>query len=128
MRPISEFLTPLPVTVACDEIMSQVRKLMEEKHIRHLPVMHRNELVGVITERDLYLVMGLDLDWRREPARRAMAPDPLRVSIDADASEVCEAMRQSRHDCALVENADGKLVGIFTESDAVKAMATLLSE
>lgn len=124
---ISEFLTPMPYTVQADENLSQARKIMEAHHVRHLPVVRRDELVGVISERDLYMVMGVaDVDWRREPNRLAMMPNPLRVALDADARQVAATMLETRQDCALVEDENGKLVGIFTETDALKAMVHLM--
>ncbi len=124
---ISEFLTPLPFTIQADENLAQARKVMEAHHVRHLPVFRGDQLVGVIAERDLYMVMGLsDVDWRKEPARLAMSPNPLRVSIDADARVVAKQMLANRQGCALVENDQGSLVGIFTDTDALKAMCDLL--
>lgn len=127
MRLISEYLTPQPFTIQADDYLCAARKTMNAHHVRHLPVMSRDQLVGIISERDLYVTMGIDdLDWRREPARIAMTPNPLRVSLDADACQVAERMLESRQDCALVEDGDGKLVGIFTDTDALKAMIELL--
>ncbi len=124
---ISEFLTPLPFTIQADENLEQARKIMEAHHVRHLPVFRGGQMVGVIAERDLYMCMGIsDLDWRREPARLAMSANPLRVSIDADARAVAKRMLADRQDCALVENEQGSLVGIFTDTDALKAMCDLL--
>lgn len=129
MLAISEFLTPTPVTIQADENLSHARKLMETNHVRHLPVYSGTELVGVISERDLYMVMGIsECDWRTQRASLGMNPNPLRVALDAEAKKVAEEMVGSKRDCALVEDDAGRLVGIFTDTDALKAFALLLED
>lgn len=51
--PISELMTPNPFTVAADNTIEDCMNLMTQKHIRHLPVVDGDKLVGVISIGDV---------------------------------------------------------------------------
>lgn len=50
---ISELMTPNPITVSPDNTVEDCMKIMTDKHIRHLPVLDKDQLVGVISIGDL---------------------------------------------------------------------------
>ncbi len=51
---ISEHMTPDPITVSPDMLLPEARRILNTYHIRHLPVVDReNKLVGIVTDRDL---------------------------------------------------------------------------
>jgi CBS-domain-containing membrane protein len=58
---VEEFTTPDPVTANEDMSIDELRLLMDEHGIRHLPVMRDDTVVGVISDRDIRLVSGLSL-------------------------------------------------------------------
>jgi CBS domain-containing protein len=50
---INELMTPNPITVSTNSSIEDCMKIMTEKHIRHLPVVDNDKLVGVISIGDL---------------------------------------------------------------------------
>lgn len=50
---ISELMTPNPITVRTDNSVEDCMKIMTERHIRHLPVVENEQLIGVISIGDL---------------------------------------------------------------------------
>ncbi len=51
---ISEHMTPAPITASSDMLLPEARRILNTYHIRHLPVVDReNKLVGIVTDRDL---------------------------------------------------------------------------
>jgi len=46
-----------PVTVAPQTTVTEARTLMQQQRIRHLPVLEHERLVGIITDRDIRLVL-----------------------------------------------------------------------
>jgi len=51
---ISEHMTPDPITASPDMLLPEARRILNTYHIRHLPVVDReNKLVGIVTDRDL---------------------------------------------------------------------------
>lgn len=51
--PVSELMTPTPITVTQDTSIEECMTLMTNKHIRHLPVMEGDSIVGVISIGDV---------------------------------------------------------------------------
>lgn len=52
-EPVSDWMTRTPITVTPETAIDAARKLMLEHHFRHLPVTRDQELVGMISMRDL---------------------------------------------------------------------------
>jgi CBS domain-containing protein len=50
---VEEIMTSNPVTVSPDHSIGDCMELMNERHIRHLPVMENQKLAGMITIRDV---------------------------------------------------------------------------
>lgn len=51
---VTEWMTPDPVTVGPDEVPSEVATVMRERNFRHLPVLEGDEIVGILSMRDLW--------------------------------------------------------------------------
>lgn len=123
-------MTPFPYSVEVDAPLAEAHAFLRERHIRHLPVTERGELVGVLTDRDIKLALGPDLG---SPAERELAvrdvyqPDSYVVDAGASLEQVAATMAERHLGSALVTRAD-KLVGIFTATDACRALARVLHE
>lgn len=50
---ISEIMTSNVIIVQCDQPLEECMELMSEKNIRHLPVYDGNELMGLLSVRDV---------------------------------------------------------------------------
>lgn len=51
---ISEYMTSDPITISSAVFLPEARRILNEFHIRHLPVVDReNKLVGIVSDRDL---------------------------------------------------------------------------
>lgn len=51
--PVSEIMTPAPMTVAPSRSIKECMGLMTENHYRHLPVVDNGKLVGIISIGDI---------------------------------------------------------------------------
>lgn len=51
--PVAEVMTPKVLTVQLDEAMEECMELMTNKHVRHLPVLENDQLVGIISIGDV---------------------------------------------------------------------------
>ena len=56
------FMTPFPYSVDVDAPLKDAHALMREHRFRHLPVTSADAIVGVLTDRDIKLVLGPDFD------------------------------------------------------------------
>jgi len=50
---VSKVMTPTPLTVSLTNSLEECMAIMVHKHIRHLPVLESNKVVGVISVGDL---------------------------------------------------------------------------
>lgn len=120
--PVEEFTTPDPVTADVDASVDELNQLMAKHGIRHLPIMKDGLVVGVISERDLKVVAGLDVkDKSIVRARDIMASDPVTVSSTAPLDEVAFEMSKRKIGSVIV-NEEGQFLGIFTVTDALNAL------
>jgi acetoin utilization protein AcuB len=123
---VGRFMTPSPHVVTSGKTLAQAHQAMREKGIRHLPVVEGGRLVGLVSQRDLYLLETLKgVDVARETIEEAMTADPIAVPPDAPLEEVAEAMAARKHGSAVVVDR-GAVVGIFTTTDALRALVSVL--
>ena len=124
------FMTPFPHSIDVDAPLEDAHKLMREHHFRHLPVMSGGEIVGVLTDRDIKLVLGPDFgspDERELRVRDAYVEKACVVPASTPVAKVARVMAQNRIGSAIVTK-HGKLVGIFTVTDACRALAQIIGD
>lgn len=123
-------MTPFPHSVDVSTPIREARQAMVTHGIRHLPVKQGEELVGVLTDRDLKRALDpeLGLPPRDELFVGDVAIfDAYVVDVDASLDGVLDHMARNRIGCALVTR-EGGLVGIFTGTDACRLFASFLRE
>jgi acetoin utilization protein AcuB len=101
---------------------------MREHGCRHLPVLDKGELVGMVSLRDLRFIDTLeDIDRDHVTVEEAMTPDPFAVSPDAPLAWVAEVMAGDKYGSAVVVE-EGRVIGIFTTIDALRVLSALLRD
>lgn len=118
-------MTYVPYTIGEDRPLKVAMDLMRKLQVRHLPVLKGSRLVGILSERDISLVLGLNDDPEKILVEEAYTPDPYTTRPDAALADVAKEMSRHKYGSALVVE-NGKLVGIFTETDAYRALAEAL--
>jgi acetoin utilization protein AcuB len=95
--------------------------LMQERRIRHLPVVSGGRLLGILSDRDILLRSAVSADRAvvppRGPVALAMTPAPITCRPDAQVSEVARIMVERKVDALPVLNKTGSLIGLVTSSD-----------
>lgn len=125
--PVEEFTTPDPITASEDMTIDDLRHLMEEHGIRHLPVVRGDTVVGVISDRDVRLALGLPVEEKSQVrAADIMAADPLAVSATTPLDEVAYAMSEKKVGSVIVKDEGGAFLGIFTATDALNALIEII--
>jgi acetoin utilization protein AcuB len=118
--PIVDFMTPMPHTVGSEQTITFAQKLMEKHGIRHLPVLHGGELHGVVSDRDLGMIAGLnEVDPDETTVEEAMTQDAYTVSKDTPVYDVLREMLEHKYGSAIVVEG-ARIIGIFTTHDALK--------
>jgi acetoin utilization protein AcuB len=119
---VSEYMTAGPFAVGPREPLENAERLMKKYDVRHLPVWTDGELVGIVSDRDVHLVRAL-ASGRPEviTVEQAMTPDPYAPSPDTPLVDVVRTMTERKLGSAVVLEG-GRIVGIFTATDAMRAL------
>lgn len=113
-------------TIGLDQPISVVRDMMREHNIRHLPVQDAGKLVGVVTHRDVQVALGWESGTDKSlQVKDVYTPEPYSISPNAKITDALIRMEKDQLGCALVVE-KGKLVGIFTTTDACRVLADFL--
>jgi acetoin utilization protein AcuB len=120
-----------PVTIGPEASFYEARNLIHEKGVRHLPVVDKNNmLVGIVTDRDireaapsdatLLSVQELNYLLGKLKVSSFMTPKDKLITINPDTiiEEAVQLMHDNKIGCLPVLE-QGKLYGIFTETDAL---------
>jgi len=120
-----------PVTISSEASFYEARNLIHEKGVRHLPVVDKNNmLVGIVTDGDireaapsdatLLSVQELNYLLGKLKVSSFMTPKDKLVTITPDTliEEAVQLMHDNKIGCLPVLE-QGKLYGIFTETDAL---------
>ena len=136
---VAEIMTPNPERVdVTDSVRDALRKLVE-LDVRHLPVVENQELVGMLSDRDLrefVFPMASELealnlaDARFERAvSTLMKGDVISVHPETDVMEVIDLMIDHRVGAVpVVESTRGTLVGIVSYIDVIREAHDFFAE
>lgn len=120
--PVEEFTTPDPVTTGPDASIDELNQLMKQNEVRHIPIVENEQVVGIVSERDLKVVAGLNIKEKSLiRASDIMAKDPVSVNSTATLAEVAFEMSSRKIGSVIVYEGD-KFLGIFTVTDALNAL------
>ena len=121
--PVEEFTTPTLVTATEDESIDRLDDLMQLYEIRHIPIVKDGRVVGIVSDRDLKLVLGLSfVEKIIFYAADIMIIDLVTVSASASLDEVAFEMAQKKIGSVIVNDENDELFGIFTVTDALNAL------
>ncbi len=122
-KTIADYMTPSPHSIGYDQPLAHAHHVMRDHQIRHLPVLNRGHLVGMVSDRDLAFIENLkDVDATKVRVDDAMTPSPYSVSKSARLGDVAKEMAEHRYGSAVVMEND-HVVGVFTTVDALRALA-----
>jgi len=120
---IGDVMSTQPHTIGRDQTLGVAHRMMREHGIRHLPVLVRGKVVGIVSQRDLYFLETIaGVDFNLDIVEDAMTPTAYTVGPRTSLEKVARKMAKDRLGSAVVV-ANGRVVGIFTATDALKLIA-----
>ncbi|OIQ20488.1 MAG: hypothetical protein BM556_00670 [Bacteriovorax sp. MedPE-SWde] len=96
---------------------------MKRDQIHHIPVVANGEAIGIISDRDLQFVT-LAGNSQNIKCKDIMTEAPVIVDTTTPLTDVADLMIGKKVNSVLINNSEGKVVGIFTSTDALKLLAT----
>jgi CBS domain-containing protein len=127
---VKRVMTAFPYSTKPSAPLQQAIEFMRSHHIRHLPITEDDEVVGMLSDRDIKLVLGPDFAYPNPDQLTAgdvMQEHCYSVDLDERLDLVLNYMAEHHIGCAAVTR-HGKLAGMFTTSDACKAFAEHLRD
>jgi len=141
---VGEVMRRRPITIDPEAPLGTALAVMAERGVRHLPVLADDgRLIGMLTDRDVRsaviapaLAERLPARWRRRAeilekrgealrVRDAMTWDCVTTAPDASLAQAAAIMLDGRFGCLPVVD-NGRLVGMLTERDVLRALAERL--
>lgn len=129
---VREIMTTNPYTLEANDVLDLADDLMSMSRIRHIPILDGTELVGVVSQRDLFysaLVKELGVKQREQKdlmktirAREVMSQPVITISKGTSVKEAARLMAENKIGCLPVVEGT-RLVGLVTETDILRYMA-----
>ena len=121
---IRDIMTSPAVVIPPETTLEDAYRVMHERHIRHLLVVDRTRLVGVITDRDLRLATSAFTPSPHPPGTRVsdvMCREPLTADPLDPVEDAAFRMRERKIGCLPVLE-DDLVIGIITGIDLLDAL------
>jgi len=119
------------ITITKDERMTTAKKILQEKNIRHLPVVDGKKLIGLVTNMDIRKAEAspaTSLEIRelhylldKITVGEIMTRNVITISPDVSVEEATTLLHDNKIGCLPVVE-DGNLVGIITENDVMELL------
>ena len=127
---IKDIMTTRVATVSMDDRLTVIKDIFEQARFRHLLVLEEDQLVGVISDRDLFRAISPYLDSEAEMSRdtetlnrrahQIMSRQPVTIASHLPVRDGVKIMLEKNVSCLpVLEN--GALVGIISWKDLLRA-------
>lgn len=132
-KTVRDIMSAEVTTLGRNDTLLLAKDIMNLGRIRHFPVVEDDELVGVVSQRDLYRAsLGTVMQYG-EKAQRAFLEsivvkeimvDPISIGPDAPVGDAARLMMEHKIGCLPVLE-DDRLVGIVTETDMLQVVVDM---
>ena len=132
---VKNWMSKNVITVDVNDSMQDAMKLLKEHDIRMLPVMKKDKLVGIITDRDLKKASASDATTlevhellyllTKIKVKDIMTKDVVTVPPEFTAEETAQVLLRNKISGAPVVDASGRLVGTITQADIFRVLISL---
>ena len=132
---IRDWMTPNPKTVDQGDSVKAAVVILLKDRIRHLPVMNGDQIVGIVSDRDIKrslpsVIAGASADeyqafMNDTSVSQVMTPNPVTCTPQTEVIEVVRQFSERKFGAFPVVE-DGQLVGIVAQGDMMRAFFEVL--
>jgi CBS domain-containing protein len=120
---VKDVMTSGPTSIGSDEPVVEAARRMQSEDVGSLPVVAADELVGMITDRDIVLqVVAKGLDPGKVSVGEVASEHPVTAKPDEPLDTALQRMAKEQVRRLPVVT-DGRLVGILAQADVARTAA-----
>ncbi|MFN2390187.1 MAG: CBS domain-containing protein [Actinomycetota bacterium] len=120
---VSDIMTDATVWDAPDDTLAEASSKMWQQQTGSLLIMDGDQLLGIVTERDVLRTVGEGRDPKNISLRDVMSTDVVTVGPDSSVREAADIMFEKWFRHLPVTTAEGKVVGIISLRDLLTLVA-----
>lgn len=132
--PVYDIMTKKLVVASLDTQLSKAQELFLHYGVEHLPIVHEDTLVGIVSEFDLMKLYANQLEEKKTINREElekefdmehiMTKNPITITPDTPIGKASQLLVENKFEALPVID-EGKLVGLITVKDLVDYLAQL---
>jgi acetoin utilization protein AcuB len=124
---VADVMTRKTVTLSPHHSVAEAVSLMADRHFRHIVVVDTGgQPVGVISDRDILRTLARTTNWQAKDVGQIMTRHPVTVKREIPVAVAVAKIVAKRINCLPVLDDEGKVCGIVTSTDLLKAYQKLL--
>ena len=124
---VGDVMTRKTVTLSPHHGFAEAVSLMADRHFRHIVVVDSGgQILGVISDRDILRALARSNNWQKKDVSQIMTRNPVTVKRETPLSAAVAKIVAKRINCLPVLDDEGKVCGILTSTDLLKAYQKLL--
>ncbi len=138
---VEDLMTSKVFTVEQHDLIDRVFFLIHYERIRHLPVVEKGKVIGIVSDRDLYKALGpksdsnaieastgtgnVELHVVPKKVQHIMHRGVITVTRDTFASQAAALMADNKIGALPVVDKENKLVGILSSTDILRVFSKI---
>ena len=129
---LEEIMTTDVVTVGMDEKLKKVQEIFERHKFHHILIVDNNELVGIVSDRDLLKQLSPFLATKAERSRDAFTQDkrmhqimtrhPITATRETTIKEAAQMFVEKNISCLPVLSSEKEIIGLVTWKDILRKL------
>ena len=127
---VTDIMTTEVITIGLDDTLGEMQEIFEKKRFHHLLVLEEEELLGIISDRDVFREISPYINTLAENARaletlkkkahQIMSRNPITVGIDVQIEDAVHILLENDISCLPVISTAKDIEGILTWKDILK--------
>ncbi len=128
---VSKIMVTDVVALDRNASLGSAKDIMDQRRLRHFPVVENGNVVGVVSQRDLFRASLASMLGYEERTKKAfldnlsikgiMSDPPITVTADTGVSEAARLMVEKKVGCLPVVDGN-RLIGLVTDTDFLKVL------
>ena len=117
---VKNFMTANPRVVSPEDNIKVVFNELLDSHIRQAPVIENDNLIGIITDRDIRMALVSEKPKMDLNVKNVMIPNPVTIEENMSIKDAANILIEKKYNALPVVNNENQLTGILTTTDIIK--------